>query len=72
MPADVKAALDKRRLMGAYRERPAYQQNDYIGWITSATRDDTRQKRLDQMLAELAKGGLYMNMRHKPSAKAKS
>lgn len=72
MPADVKAALEKRRLMKAYRERPAYQQNDYIGWISGASREETRQKRLDQMLAELAKGGVYMNMAHKPSAKAKS
>ena len=39
-----------------------YQQNDYIGWITRAKRPETRQKRLDQMLAELQTGGVYMRM----------
>lgn len=72
MPAYVKAALEKRHLAKAYGERPAYQQNDYIGWISRAAQDGTRQKRLDQMLDELDKGGVYMNMAHKPSAKAKS
>ena len=63
MPEDVRAALTGARLLEAYNSRPAYQQNDYIGWITQAKRDDTRQKRLDQMLDELSAGGLYMKMR---------
>jgi hypothetical protein len=49
--------------MDAYRQRPAYQQNDYIGWITRAKLPATRQKRLDQMLAELESGGVYMHMK---------
>lgn len=71
MPADVKKALDSRGLMSAYRERPAYQQNDYAGWITRAKSDETRQKHIDQMLDELERGGGYMNMAHKPSEPAR-
>ena len=69
MPADVEAALSGRGLTDAYGERPDYQQNDYVGWITRARSDATRQKRLDQMLDKLERGGVYMNMRHEPSAR---
>ncbi len=48
--------------MAAYDERPPYQKNDYIGWIERAKRLDTRQKRLEQMLRELASSDLYMGM----------
>jgi uncharacterized protein YdeI (YjbR/CyaY-like superfamily) len=70
MPAFVRAALTSRRLMSAYRERPAYQRNDYIGWIKSAKRPETQEKRLQQMLSELAKGGVYMRMRHARSKRS--
>ena len=63
MPADVKAALKEHKVMDAYRGRPPYQQNDYVGWITRAKLPATRQKRLDQMLAELKAGGVYMHMK---------
>jgi len=58
----VKAALVERGLMDAYRARPAYQQSDYIGWITRAKRPATVEKRLSQMLAELESGDRYMQM----------
>jgi uncharacterized protein YdeI (YjbR/CyaY-like superfamily) len=48
--------------MGAYRSRPPYQQNDYIGWINHAKREETKAKRLNQMLAELTNGDKYMKM----------
>ncbi len=66
MPEFVRDALLARRLMDAYRARPAYQQNDYLGWIRRAKRPETREKRLDQMLAELERGDVYMNMAWKP------
>jgi uncharacterized protein YdeI (YjbR/CyaY-like superfamily) len=62
MPAFVKAALAKSRLMARYRERPPYQRNDYLMWINQAKLDATRQKRLRQMLAELRSGDAYMGM----------
>lgn len=41
-------ALDENDLCGQYRNRPPYQQNDYIGWITRGKREETRMKRLIQ------------------------
>lgn len=66
MPDFIRAALVARGLMDAYHARPAYQQNDYIGWITRAKREVTREKRLTQMLDELAGGNIYMNMDWRP------
>ena len=63
MPEDVKTALHKRGVTAAYNARPAYQQNDYIGWIARAKRPETRTKRLNQMLDELESGGVYMRMK---------
>ncbi len=67
MPPFVEEALNARGLMEAYRNRPAYQQNDYIGWITRAKQKETREKRLNQMLEELESGGRYMNMAYRPN-----
>jgi uncharacterized protein YdeI (YjbR/CyaY-like superfamily) len=69
MPDFVKTALEERGLMNAFKARPAYQQNDYIGWISRAKRQETKMKRLQQMLDELKEGGVYMNMRHPASKK---
>jgi uncharacterized protein YdeI (YjbR/CyaY-like superfamily) len=62
MPEDVRDALTKAKVMDAYRSRPPYQQNDYVGWITRAKLPATRQKRIQQMLDELSSGGVYMKM----------
>ncbi len=62
MPDYIREALEIRGLMDAYHARPPYQQNDYIGWITRAKREETQQKRLNQMLDELEKGDVYMKM----------
>lgn len=70
MPDFVRQALEERGLMEDYRARPAYQQNDYVGWITRAKRQATVQRRLEQMLDELEMGGVYMNMDHPPSRKS--
>jgi hypothetical protein len=66
MPDLVRDALLARGLMDDYRARPAYQQNDYIGWITRAQREATIQKRLAQMLDELEEGDVYMKMTYRP------
>jgi len=58
----VRTALEKRELMDDYRARPPYQQNDYLGWINRAKREETRMKRLQQMLEELERGDRYMKM----------
>jgi uncharacterized protein YdeI (YjbR/CyaY-like superfamily) len=62
MPDFIREALAERNLTVAYDARPPYQRNDYIGWITRAKLPGTQQKRLAQMLDELAKGDKYMKM----------
>ena len=62
MPDFVREALIDRDLMDAYLDRPPYQQNDYIGWINRAVKDETKIRRLDQMLDELRRGDAYMKM----------
>ena len=69
MPDDVRAELDERGVMDLYMERPFYQRNDYLGWIGRAKKLETRQKRIEQMLDELDRGGVYMGMDHSPSRK---
>lgn len=66
MPDFVSYALNEEGLMAAYKNRPPYQQNDYISWITRAKREETQDKRLRQMLSELKRGDLYMKMNYKP------
>lgn len=63
MPDFIRDTLKARGLMDLYRARPPYQQNDYIGWVTRAKTDATRRKRLNQMLDELERGGVYMKMK---------
>jgi hypothetical protein len=52
--------------MNAYRSRPPYQQNDYIGWILRAKLKATQERRIAQMLEELASGDRYMKMEYHP------
>ena len=62
MPDFIRDALLQRGLADSYYSRPPYQQNDYIAWINRAKRQETREKRLEQMLNELEHGDKYMNM----------
>jgi len=65
MPDFIRDALVEKKLTSAYDARPPYQRNDYIGWITRAKLPATQQKRLDQMLEELARGDAYMKMAYR-------
>ena len=65
MPEYIKKALMTKGLMEAYSSRPAYQRNDYLGWIGRAKLETTRQKRFLQMLEELKAGNKYMKMDYK-------
>lgn len=69
MPGNVRTALDKRKLMDAYMARPEYQRDDYLKWIATAAGPAAKQKRLDQMLEELDKGGLFKGEPWTPPAK---
>jgi len=66
MPNFIREALEARGLMNAYLARPPYQRNDYMGWITCAKLETTREKRLQQKLDELEQGGVYMRMKWHP------
>ncbi len=66
MPEFVLEELHKHDLEESYYERPPYQQNDYVGWITRAKRKETQEKRLAQMIAELRQGDRYMKMVYQP------
>jgi len=63
-PDFVRKALIEHNLFEAYENRPPYQQNDYLSWILRAKREETREKRLSQMLEELAQDRVYMKMRY--------
>lgn len=69
MPVFVEEALHEFGLFNDYCARPKYQQNDYLGWINRAKKEETKLRRLRQMLEELKKGGVYMNMAHPASSK---
>jgi len=64
MPKDVEERLNAENLMDIYHNRPPYQQNDYIGWITRAKKAETRNKRINQMVSELHDGHWYMGMKY--------
>ncbi len=66
MPAHVRRALNEHALLDAYNDRPPYQRNDYLGWIARAKLDETKDRRLSQMLDELSRGDVYMNMKWTP------
>lgn len=66
MPEFIQKALIEKCLLDAYQKRPDYQKNDYIGWIQRARRQETRDKRLNQMLDELQNGNKYMKMDYHP------
>jgi uncharacterized protein YdeI (YjbR/CyaY-like superfamily) len=57
---EISDALIDRGLRDAYDARPPYQRNDYLRWIEAAKTDETRARRLAQMLDELADGAIYM------------
>ena len=66
MPPFVREALTNGGLMEVYEQRPPYQRNDYLGWISRARSPETQEKRLFQMLAELLAGDVYMGMTYHP------
>jgi uncharacterized protein YdeI (YjbR/CyaY-like superfamily) len=63
MPEFVRKALEETGLRDKYDARPPYQRNDYLLWINKVKTDATKQKHLQQMLEELAAGGVYMGMK---------
>ena len=69
MPGNVSGALTKKNLMDAFRARPDYQQNGYLKWIAEGAGPAAKQRRIDQMLEELQKGGVFKGEAWSPPAK---
>lgn len=62
MPREFKDALSANKKAGAFFETlPPSQKKQFIGWIASAKRPETRQKRLGKAM-ELLKGGQRLGM----------
>jgi len=66
MPTGLRELLIKHGLLKLYNARPAYQRNDYLGWISRAKLGATKEKRINQMLTELKQGDRYMRMYWNP------
>ena len=64
LPGGIKNILLAENLLESYENRPFYQRNDYLHWITDAKREETRNKRIRHMLEELRAGNIYMNMEY--------
>ena len=62
MPGEFKTALAANKKAGAFFESlPPSQKKQYIGWIASAKRQETRKKRLQKSM-ELLKGEQRLGM----------
>ncbi len=72
MTAAVRAALTKHGVLAAYRARPPYQRNDYLGWIKQSVSPANQAKRIETMIHDLKDGGLYMAMKWPAGAKKKA
>ncbi|WP_191987980.1 DUF1801 domain-containing protein, partial [Lacticaseibacillus baoqingensis] len=61
VPETIAQAMVAAGVTAAYAARPLYQRTDYLNWIALAKQQATQQRRLDQMLAELTAGNVYVN-----------
>ena len=69
MPDFVRQALQQKKLVDKYKERPPYQRNDWLCWIMNAKREETREKRLKEMLSDLRKGNIYPTSQKAPAVR---
>lgn len=69
MPGYKENAIKDHGVKDDYMARPAYQRNDYLGWIAHSKKEEAKKKRLNKMLQELKVGGVYIKMEHPPSIK---
>lgn len=57
VPADLAAALKKnKKAQTTFDAFPPSHKRDYVEWITEAKRDDTRRRRLETAVAQMADG----------------
>ena len=64
MPKSIRSALTGQGLLKLYNASPAYQQNDYLGWISRAKLEETKEKTIKSNVQELkTRGPIYGNAR---------
>ncbi|MFT3693100.1 MAG: hypothetical protein QM831_08155 [Kofleriaceae bacterium] len=68
MPGPVKSALAKKKLLETFLERPDYQRREYLKGIEHAFGTPAKQKLIDQLVAEIENGKLYMGKPWEPPA----
>ena len=68
MPEFVMNALLTHQLLTAFNARPAYQRDEYLGWIGRAQPEGMQHQRLIQMLDELQRGDVFMSLLFRPNA----
>lgn len=57
IPADVKSIVSsKQGILDVWEDISSLARNEWICWITSAKKDDTRQRRIRIMIENLSKG----------------
>jgi len=71
LPSFIDEILRQNNVVTEYKSRPAYQKNDYIGWIMRAKREETQLARIEQMIMELKAGNKYMKMNYDKSSSDK-
>lgn len=55
IPADFRQALQRSGLDEFFREHPRVHRVDYLRWITTSKRWDTRRRRIDEAVARLTR-----------------
>lgn len=57
LPADFKRALEKNKKAGEFFSASSYtNRKEFVGWITGAKREETRERRLKLAVQKLARG----------------
>jgi hypothetical protein len=69
MPGNERGALANRKHTDTNDDRPHEKQQEYLKWIAAAAGPTEKQKRLDQMLEEIEKGGVFKGEPWTPPAK---
>jgi uncharacterized protein YdeI (YjbR/CyaY-like superfamily) len=53
LASDIKATLEKKGLLECYQKLPPSHQREYLFWINSAKKSETRQRRIAGMVDKL-------------------
>lgn len=69
LPLYIKKALQQSKLLDAFEKQIYTYRKGYVHWIEQAKQEETKQRRIAQMLREVKSGKEYMGMQRAPSRK---